>query len=389
MPSSRDDPVAGRPDVDARELNLTDPCANPCSGDSHESLRPFDAPEEKDNPISESTSSVQGGKVPERRSLPRLSGPKFFTGPPDSPDLSPSFTLEEEEWSSYSGLVRGFSGESTGVFEGETASGSRRLLKFSRSHTSLGPLVNAQNLSPDDPEKDPLEKYSQLQEAGAVRLKWINDSKVHCPINLSRLAFRDLLDDGWQLSQRHKSLPDMYDDPRFLPPGVPGATSFPIQEDSYQWTDIVKRHRDPNIPGYRQTVSRWVGRTAEGVIFIEFIKRGENTSCPFSSEVTKAVYEKDFRIETLNHVFVANVINKETLEFILDNFWPDCIDGIQSMEPNSPEYKAILGTRIGKVVAYLVLNAFARGTRRIARVVLWVASVYGIQLRFDIEPVGG
>ncbi|GLI73084.1 hypothetical protein PoHVEF18_001294 [Penicillium ochrochloron] len=108
--------------------------------------------------------------------------------------------------------------------------------------------------------------------------------------------------------------------------------------------------------------SWWTGRTAESVVFLEDLNRPKGSQCPFISEITKAVYEKDFNIETLRE-------------------YP------RVMESNATEFQVLLGTPIGKIVAHLVLNSFARGTRRIARVALWHDAKVTPQLRFDIERV--
>ncbi|CAI7661860.1 unnamed protein product [Penicillium pancosmium] len=112
-----------------------------------------------------------------------------------------------------------------------------------------------------------------------------------------------------------------------------------------------------------------------------------------------ALYTRNFEMDTLRYVFVQHVINEETAPFVkralyTENTrpglaWPKREPEI--WDHNTPEYDGILGSRIGKVIAYLVLGAFPRGTRRITRIATWAANPQSydnrLQIRFDIEPV--
>lgn len=69
--------------------------------------------------------------------------------------------------------------------------------------------------------------------------------------------------------------------------------------------------------------------------------------------------------------------------------WPDSGEQTWDFARNTKSFDMLLGTRFGKVVSYLVLRAFQRGTRRIARVVTRPASGENqVHKRFDIESVG-
>lgn len=99
-------------------------------------------------------------------------------------------------------------------------------------------------------------------------------------------------------------------------------------------------------------------------------------------------------MEDLKYVFQCNIINPETMLFVQKSLyvaanglgWPD--DRLRVWEEDTAEYQALLGTRLAKGVAYLVLGAFPRGTRRIARIVTWGGRyIPYVQMRFDIEKV--
>lgn len=106
---------------------------------------------------------------------------------------------------------------------------------------------------------------------------------------------------------------------------------------------------------------------------------------------------RDFHIDTLRHVFFENVQNLETAPFVRralyteeNNLsWPR--KSPQTWEYGTPEYDGLLGSRLGKIVGYLVLGAFPRGTRRITQIVTWAADPENhdrrLQIRFDIDDV--
>lgn len=90
------------------------------------------------------------------------------------------------------------------------------------------------------------------------------------------------------------------------------------------------------------------------------------------SEVSLAFYETDYLIDTLGHVIITNVVNEDTIFFLSGELHGDHLefsdDWWRTWECGTPEYDALLGTRIGKMVAYMVLGGFERGTKRISRI---------------------
>ncbi|OQD68737.1 hypothetical protein PENDEC_c031G02294 [Penicillium decumbens] len=142
----------------------------------------------------------------------------------------------------------------------------------------------------------------------------------------------------------------------------------------------------------------WTGYTGPGVIWLKNIWKNDNaTISPPFSQITQAFYERDFAINTLNHVFMTVVVNEETLGVVeklyLDNFGRLGIQLVEESECSmmawacgTPQFDVLLGTRLGKLAAYLVLGAFPRGSRRIVRIVVqydWTTEFP--TLRFDIR----
>ncbi|KAJ5988540.1 hypothetical protein N7481_003750 [Penicillium waksmanii] len=80
----------------------------------------------------------------------------------------------------------------------------------------------------------------------------------------------------------------------------------------------------------------------------------------------QALYTRNFEMHTLRHVYVQHVVNAETNPFVRRGLytektrprlaWPK--QEPETWDYRTPEYDGLLGSRIGKVVAYLVLGAF-------------------------------
>lgn len=219
--------------------------------------------------------------------------------------------------------------------------------------------------------------YGELQDAGSLLQKAIVDPNQPCLIRPSTLTFKDL--GHWNSEEFWEGPPDNVKDK---------VTSMLLSNDDlgYQLTSMSAGE------------DYWVGRTAPGVLFIEVMYRGPNSTEPHSSQIAQAVYQKDHPIKDLRYVFVVDIGNEETKHFIETQLYTDENGdfrrdrALRVWRYGTPEYQALIGTRIGKTVAYLVLGAFARGSRRISRIMTWYSAPDGadpgeLQMRFDIENV--
>lgn len=225
-----------------------------------------------------------------------------------------------------------------------------------------------------------------LQEAGALRQEWIANTESDCPIPRSTLTFRDL--GHWHKTYFTDGLPDQVRDKAV-------ELELPNGNDCYWYTSLSSKKC--MIIRLKDAGDVWVGHTGPGVLFIEIVCRHEDSTEPHSSEIAKAVYENDFDISELRYVFVVDVQNEQTKHYVetqlytLDeNGWVVRETAVKIWDYGTPQYQSLLGTRIGKMLAYLVLGAFPRGTRRIARIATWYAETVGqslgdLQIRFDIE----
>ncbi|CAI7592911.1 unnamed protein product [Penicillium manginii] len=204
--------------------------------------------------------------------------------------------------------------------------------------------------------------YGRLQLHGQQRREWIENPQVPgCPINPTTLTIQQLE------TEHHYSLP-------------PVLTTID--------------------PDFAQQVLD-LGLSADPVYWSLHMRTNDFT---FHGECgpTQAFYTRNFEMNTLRHVFVQHIINEETAPFVKDLLysenninrrglsWPASVP--QVWDYGTPEYDGLIGSRIGKFVAYLVLSAFLRGTRRIARIETWASVTeiwdHRLHIRFDIELVG-
>lgn len=253
------------------------------------------------------------------------------------------------------------------------------------THTTPTPNVSS-------PSAGSVSKYGELQEAGAQRRRWIDDpEEPNCHIRRNTLTLehlRKVRQMRSQLSAMKEKFENLEIDlqaqmsdlgyPKYLSPGNPPLyRRFAIMCASFNW----------------------FGCTGPDMIILEDIER--NRECfppgPHISQISQVLYEQDFPLEELRHVFVRDVMNQNTSDFITSTLYPfgNSDPSIlswpvyqpRSCEHGTPEYDALLGTTLGRMIAYLVLGAFQRGSRRIQRIVIWSNGLAQPHMRFDIVPV--
>jgi hypothetical protein len=196
---------------------------------------------------------------------------------------------------------------------------------------------------------------------------------------------QDLHDQGWYISKRAPEAVHWLDFDELQALGLP--------------CDLINLTRNFDVHRYACETwgvngADWDGFTGPGVIIISNIARAQHSLSPPMSEVTKAVYERTFDINGLRYVIIKNIMNEQTVRLIKDLLytaekcvpWPGEYGQRDTWEWNTPEYQALLGTCLGKFVAYLVLGSYKRGRKRIARIVTYrIGNSQWPQMRFDIE----
>lgn len=229
-------------------------------------------------------------------------------------------------------------------------------------------------------EQPPPLKYDRLQTTGALRASWIRDPNQICPIAPSQLTMQNMEEAGWGIRHQKRHFPpdQIYEETVEL-----GLSGEKLYRKIVLWKSGVS-------PG-QYWVNDYMLQTGPGVIFAMDSFRPDSA---YWAQIAQAVYQDEHFLEDLKYVFQCNIINPETMLFVQKSLyvaanglgWPD--DRLYVWEENTAEYQALLGTRLAKGVAYLVLAAFPRGTRRIARIVTWGGRyIPYVQMRFDIEKV--
>ncbi|KAJ6022945.1 uncharacterized protein N7446_013299 [Penicillium canescens] len=108
--------------------------------------------------------------------------------------------------------------------------------------------------------------------------------------------------------------------------------------------------------------------------------------------MTKAVYEIDFPLSTLQDIFVTNIVNADknlAATRVLESRerLGSLITRPVGWEAPSVAFHALLGSRIGRLVSYFVLGAYGQDVKQVTRIVTFHSSDYrrNLNIRFDIE----
>jgi hypothetical protein len=238
------------------------------------------------------------------------------------------------------------------------ANAYRSTMAAFRGHTD-GPSGN----SSEPPQ------VTEVREAGARCQRMIENPNEPCPIPRINLTLADLDPDYWSFTQHAAAPPLNYKSNDMAALGVPTS--------GYQKMMLDGFHESSG-----DVVSSWRGRAAQGALFIEDIERKPGSG-PWISELCKVAYEQVAPLATLQKVFATNVINSETRPFAR-GVWVG--SEVEVFEAGSRQFHTLLGTRIGKTVAYFILGAYGQGNRRIARIAIWWSgqTTSVLQMRFDI-----
>ncbi|KAJ5713486.1 uncharacterized protein N7483_010667 [Penicillium malachiteum] len=136
------------------------------------------------------------------------------------------------------------------------------------------------------------------------------------------------------------------------------------------------------------TEGLWIGDIAPDMIILRTVSRISASDVPHLYDVALALYNSMYTTPSaLRYIFAISVLSEENYDFFTGLMSPQPIgnaSGYRVLERHSEEYYEVMGTRIGRSVACLVLAGFRRGTRHIARVVVYQFDDV-INLRFDLE----
>ncbi|KAJ6095504.1 hypothetical protein N7486_006250 [Penicillium sp. IBT 16267x] len=208
-------------------------------------------------------------------------------------------------------------------------------------------------------------KYGKWQARGRDMQECFSDANKPYPMSTAlENNVQDLIENGWKIEQ--------------------GEQDLPI--------------------GYYGNL--WIGLIQSGIMFIEIIERrpkGTGQDIPQMSDLTRIAYAHWWPLESLRNIYFCSVEEESTKKLCRDQIYTG--NGLSwvtyegeseestshTWEYGTPEYQALLGTRIGRVVGFLVLSGFEQGTRRVSRIVTFHAKdndslKLSFFIRFDIEP---
>ncbi|KAJ5173070.1 hypothetical protein N7492_005663 [Penicillium capsulatum] len=227
--------------------------------------------------------------------------------------------------------------------------------------------------------RDPPMPRSWLRSRGAQVARWIHDpSETDCPISHSSTKFDQLGRNAEYFEWKQSELSLRTIEYNLL---LPSQSEMRRSQKDYSFWTLL----------YDEGV--FVGHTAPGLIAIQAISRPQSTNSgsshtPHPSEIALTLYHHDVGgFEGLQYVFMLSIQNAQTQHLIMHDMypsWPITTPGM--WEYGTQEYEELLGTRIGRIVGYLVLGGFSRGSRRIVRIIVYCVDGT-LEMRFDIEKV--
>lgn len=218
---------------------------------------------------------------------------------------------------------------------------------------------------------------------GQALRKWLSDSKDGCPIPKVILTLADLSLPAWTVA--HLALPLAAEYQPWIRHLI-----LPIEE--YGGVNPNSVYQSFTIVKYEGPRTSWFGQTGPGVIYIEDVHHTQNSSGLQISKITKAVYENDFPLSTLWHIFVANIVNADTnlaATRVLESH--ERLGSLNTRpvgwKAPSAESRSLLGSRIGKLVSYFFLGAYGQGVKQVTRITTFHCSDYrrDLNIQFDIE----
>jgi hypothetical protein len=137
----------------------------------------------------------------------------------------------------------------------------------------------------------------------------------------------------------------------------------------------------------------WTGRVGRGMIIIDDMFRSSRSSDPFISEFTQAAYQLAFPLSSLKSIVAAEINQKDTLRAVKQVYKSEKLSYPSSTQytwhPSSPEYRILLGSGIGRVVAALVLGAWGQHTKKIFRIVTFFldSDIQKLCVSFEVDDI--
>lgn len=269
--------------------------------------------------------------------------------------------------------------EHRGLHGSRDSSGSSKRQRFESSADTAGGRVRM-GIEPS------VEEVTRYRNIGAQYQAWIDNPEAPgCRIQPATLTIEEMTDEDqpmpWTIDESYFTV-----EPTALEGGDAESMNIARGGPRYRYTHI-RRDPGPNT----LEANEFEHRVARGVLVAERICREDG---PHWNEVARAQYLLDFNLKTLRHVIFTDINNEETAPYISYELYPRLgVTWSQSrnvecmvFKHGSAEYQELLGTKLGKAMACLILSSFPRGTMKITHIVTW-CNWAAPQIRFEIEPV--
>lgn len=234
-------------------------------------------------------------------------------------------------------------------------------------------------------------KYAQFEPYGDKLIRWMeNANEPGCPVLRSTLTTLTLPEPILWHSEDEREWLSPEQISCIVGSGLPLGQLIP--NDMYPTESPCLRR---SIIKTRGGVTGLLGTIGPGLLFIYSIRRRPASNDPYVSELAKIAYETHFPLESVKHVIVNEVQENATEPFIEEHIYPSR-EGLtypsadpQTWDYATPEFRAIMGTPIGKVVGSFILGSFGQGIKRVSRIVTLQRGLelHKQDIRFDIEDV--
>ncbi|KAJ5409482.1 uncharacterized protein N7487_003841 [Penicillium crustosum] len=193
---------------------------------------------------------------------------------------------------------------------------------------------------------------------GAQHQAWIaGPAAKSCPVERSRVTWADLIHNPLEEHSFEVYLNDLRSPPEEV--GNIATTGLSMGKN---WRYVFLRQWGHWDGGRQEGYTVYQHRTGLGAIFVENITRRFG---PYWAQVAQAQYQLDNHIDTLQYVYFINVQNVCTWPYVESRLYPR--HGLNWFDDYRPqrwtygtrEYQELLGTKLGRGVARLVLGGLA------------------------------
>lgn len=126
-----------------------------------------------------------------------------------------------------------------------------------------------------------------------------------------------------------------------------------------------------------------------GAIFIDDAARDASrdatANAPHISELLHPIYTYEWPIAGLRHIFISNVDKNDATYNLIHQLQIDLTP--RAWEYDTPQYQALIGTPLGRIVAAFIINVFPIGIQHITRIHTLPETYSRMMLRFDLKEL--